>query len=130
MTTLSAFHPHCSKPHRGVITRFACYCSKMETAQNICLRQQTLLQRMDTTMSQYSSSRTLSYTQRVVCHCYGMDHQLNQRRCTVVQNQFLRIPRHLTSHPRSHHNGIWEPPRKCHVVLSILHQATQCLIHH
>jgi len=59
-----------------------------------------------------------------------MDHQLNQRRFTVVQNQFLRIPRHLTSHPRSHHNGIWEPPRKCHVVLSILHQATQCLIHH
>src|ERR1700733_5416901 len=117
-TTLSAFHPHCSKPHRGVITRFACYCLKMEPAQNICLRQQILLQRMDTTMSQSSSSRTLSCTQRVVCHCYGMDRQLNQRRFTVVWNQFSRILRHLTSHPRRHHNGIWGPPLKRHVALS------------
>src|SRR2546423_4206637 len=104
-TTLSAFHPHCSKPHQGAITRFACYCLKRETARNICLRQQILLQRMDTTMSQYSSSRTLSCTQGVVCHCYGMDRQLNQHRFTVVLNQFSRILRLSTSHPRSHKNG-------------------------
>src|SRR5436853_4991028 len=82
-TTLSACHLHCSKPHQGAIMRYVCYCLKRETAPNICLRQPILLQTMGTTMSQYSSSRTLSCTQRVVCHCCATGHQQNQHQSTV-----------------------------------------------